>query len=431
LQLRDEHVAPKVAWSIFGLVLLVAVVRSPYLLVQGRFWAEEGSLHFQHMLDRAAPGDLFYVQTRTGYYNAFANISTWFASVAPILYAPLVTAWLSLGLLATVVAVALFWPSELLPNAGAKIAAAGLLVVGTLAEPEAWLNTINAQVYLAVLTLLLLFTPVATVSRGRFVLSALMLAVAGLSGLYSIALAPLFVVRAATERTRRRWAQAATIGVVAAIQAVVFAFSRASGELAETKVSIPGVSELVRTVGGWHIGAFVLGPARIESLMRSLEEGSWMAAAALTVVALAVAALLVALLWKAPNARVPLLLLGAFLLTELLVQFGSLEQATGRYAVMPIAILTLAAIHGAATSAHPRIALVGVGLVALVLVAGLSGFWTRQPTLLRCDDCPGWRTQVHEWQAGGPAQIDIWPYDRGDWVVQLRRDVADEADDET
>jgi hypothetical protein len=423
---RDERVPPKVAWAVLAGVVLVALARSPYLLFEGRFWAEEGSLHFQHMFDNASPGDLFFVQTRTGYYNAFANLSTWLASLAPILYAPLVTAWLSLGVLAMVAGVALFWPSELLPVAGAKIAAGVLLVVGTLAEPEVWLNTINAQTYLAVLTLLLLFTPVAELSRRRFGVSVAMLVLAGFSGLYSIALTPLFLVRAITERTRRRWVQAVTLGVVAVVQVVVFLVSRSSGELAETKVSVPGASELVRTVGGWHIGAFLLGPARVDSLMQSLEDGSWLAAAALALIAFAVVALLGLLLWRAPNVRVPLLLLGAFVLIELLVQLGSLEQATGRYVVLPIAILTLAAIHGAATCAHPRVAMVGVGLCVVVLIAGLSSFWTRQPTLLRCEDCPEWRVQVRAWEAGGSGRIDIWPYDRGEWVVQLDRDEDDE-----
>ncbi len=420
--LREERVTPGAAWSILLGTLAIAATRAPYVLLHGRFWAEEGSLHFQHMANNASPLDLFYVQTRTGYYNAFANGATWLASLVPLLYAPLVTAWLSFGVLATVVGVALFWPSELLPIAGAKIAAAVLLAVGTLAEPEAWLNTINAQTYLGILTLLLLFTPVERIGRKRFGVSLALLALACLSGLYSIALAPLFVIRAVTERGRRRWVQAATISAVAVVQIIVLVLARSSGNLADTKLSIPGPSELARTVGGWHLGAFVLGPTTIDTLMQGLEDRSWLAAFALGVTALAVAGSLLFLLWTAPNARVPLLLVGAFVLVELLVQLGSLEEATGRYAVLPIAILTLMAIHGAATSVHPWAPKVGVGLCAIVLVAGLSGFWTRQPTLLRCQGCPQWSDEVREWQAGNTTTLAIWPYDRGSWTIELHHD---------
>jgi hypothetical protein len=428
--LREERVAPKLAWPILLATLAVAATRAPYILFHGRFWAEEGSLHFQHMVENSSPSDLFYVQTRTGYYNAFANGATWLASLVPLLYAPLVTAWLSFGVLATVVGVALFWPSELLPNAGAKIAAAVLLAVGTLAEPEAWLNSINAQTYLGILTLLLLFTPVERISRRRFGVSLAFLAVACLSGLYSIALAPLFLIRALTERGPRRWMQAITISAIAVVQIIVFLLARSGGTLADTKVSIPGPSELVRTVGGWHLGAFVLGPTTIDALMRGLEDHSWLAALALGLTAIAVAGVLAFLLWTAPNARVPLLLLGAFVLIELLVQLGSLEQATGRYAVLPIAILTLMAIHGVATSVHPWVTKVGIGLGAVVLVAGLSGFWTRQPTLLRCQGCPQWSEEVREWQAGYTTTLAIWPYDRGSWTIELQHEPSQSEQDQ-
>lgn len=138
--LRGEQVPRGIRWVVLAFTVLLAASRAPYILIHGRFWAEEGTLHFAHMYGDGFPNDILYVQTRTGYYNFFANIGSWLASNVPLLYAPLVTTWLSFGVVVLVVWVAIAWPSDLLPIAGAKLAAAMLLVVGTLAHAEVWLD---------------------------------------------------------------------------------------------------------------------------------------------------------------------------------------------------------------------------------------------------------------------------------------------------
>jgi hypothetical protein len=126
------------------------------------------------------------------------------ATHVPVERAPLVTAWLSLALVIGVAWAALALPSDLLPNVGARLAAAVLLVVGPLAVPVVWLNATNAQVYLGVLAVLFLFVDVARLGRVQFPIVAVMLVLAGLSGLYAAALTPLFIALALRDRSARR-----------------------------------------------------------------------------------------------------------------------------------------------------------------------------------------------------------------------------------
>lgn len=413
-----------VSRSVLALLALLAVSRSPYALFRGRLWAEEGTVYFRHMVGSANPLGLFWVPRRAGYQNLFTNAATWSAARVPLRYAPLVTGWLSLGLLLIVVWVTLAWPSDLLPNAGARLAAATLLVVGTLARPEAWLNSVNAQVYLAILALLLLFVRVDDLRLRRFALSVALLLVAGLSGLYAVALTPLFLVCALRDHSRRRWVHAATIGAAGAIQTATIAYARLSGGFNEKRAA-PTIGEAVRSIGGVHLGGFAVGPGAISRLADDVRAGSRPATLVLAGLALALTAFLAALLWSTPHRRVPVLLVAALVLTETLVLFGSLGTgADGRYAVAPIALLTLMLVHGAATSTNRGLARAALALGAVVLVVGLSQFWTAGATTLRCDHCPEWADQVRSWQAGEIDAIQIWPYDTVEpWVLRLPQSV--------
>src|SRR5215470_16551381 len=98
-------------------LLVVAISRAPYVLTRGRFFAEEGSIYYPHMRD----GSIWYVAKSVGYIYGFLNGATWLAARVPIEHAPLVTAWLSLGLVMVVAWAALAVPSDLLPNAGARL----------------------------------------------------------------------------------------------------------------------------------------------------------------------------------------------------------------------------------------------------------------------------------------------------------------------
>jgi len=132
-----------------------------------------------------------------------------------------------------------------------------------------------------------------------------------------------------------------------------------------------------------------------------------------------VAAVLLSLLAFVPRAEVAYLLVAALVLVEALVLFRSRESATGRYAVVPIAILLLLVVH--ATTGRSQVAAGVASLLCFVtLVAGVSTFWTSQPTILRCIKCPQWSREVRAWQMGKSNRLAIWPYDgRTRWFVSL------------
>src|SRR5690349_19768048 len=240
----------------FVALLLVSFSRSPYLFIHGRFWAEEGAVHFQHMYEHGGPGGLLFVYGRSGYFDGFANAATWLAAQVSLTRAPLVTVWISFGVIVAMLWIILYWPSALLPTRDSRILAAVLMVVGTVAIPSVWLNSLEAQTYLTLVTLVLLFVHLTLLTRVRFVFGAVVIATASLSGVYAGLLAPLFVVRAVMQRSRRAIAYAAVAVVATMIQLAVVVHLHGSGQTADTKLVFRGVGTVVRSVGSYHIAGF-------------------------------------------------------------------------------------------------------------------------------------------------------------------------------
>jgi hypothetical protein len=358
------------------------------------------------MLSDDSPRSLFFVYGHSGYFDVFTNAGTWLAAQVPIARAPLVTVWLSFGVIASLLWVTLYWSSTLLPSIGARITAAVLLIVGTLAMPEAWLNTLEAQVYLALLAVLLLFVELRRLSRIQFVFGAIVLAVAGLSGVYADLLAPFFIWRAVKERTRRSIVYAAVSGVSAAIQLAVVVHLRFSGQTGGSKLGIHRPGTIARDIASYHVVGFVSGPVNAGTLHSHAQ--SFFGFGALAGGALVVIAVLGVLLARAADRRIALVLAGVFLIEELGVNIGA-GFATGRFAVVPIGILILMLVHLTFTGRN-GLQIIGVGMCAVVFVFGLSTFWTYQPSNLRCRGCPDWAQEVQRWHDGASTRLDIWPY---------------------
>ena len=280
LRAQAERVGTR-GW--FALLVLLAFLRSPWVLLNGRFWAEEGSIHFAHAHNEGGLAGLTFIDQRAGYLNLIPNVGTSLASLVPLSAAPLVTTWLAFGVLLFVLWVVLAWPSDLLPTATARLTAAGLLLFGPAAHPEVWLNTINSQTLFGVLGIVLVFVRLDELSSRHFGLGIAALLVGALSGLYTTILTPLFLWRAYRERTRRTIIQAGVITTATAFQGVIVLVSRTSGSLEESKLTIPDPAELLGTFAGLHVAPIVIGRTESEQLAANVIEpsGAWVLTVAL------------------------------------------------------------------------------------------------------------------------------------------------------
>lgn len=175
---------------------------------------------------------------------------------------------------------------------------------------------------------------------------------------------------------------------------------------------------MARGFASLHIATLLFGSAIGAALNRASH--SFERLLLWSVLALIIVLVIGALLRDTGSKHVFMSLGSAFVLEELLVNWGAESGGAGRYAVVPIAILTLALIHAAARARHMTARVISRGLCAAIFIFGLANFWTYKPEILRCIRCPRWDRQVHAYSTGVTDQLQIWPYaGKEQWTLVL------------
>ena len=206
--------------------VVLALLRVPQIALHGRFWAEEGTVYFSQALEK---GCLAYLFTPAlGYYSLVNKVACLLATVPPLEFAPLVTVYVSLVIQAVPVALVLFCGIPGLKGLGHQAVAVALLLV-VQPNQEVWLNTINGQFHLCIATGLILVSRAR--SRRGHVARLVVLAVAGLTGVLSCLLLPLYIVEWLSDRRKRRAHEVVALSVACLVQlvAVVASPSREAG----------------------------------------------------------------------------------------------------------------------------------------------------------------------------------------------------------
>jgi len=412
---RSSRVAP---WLLFGTALALVVFRAPRLLLEPRFWAEEGSIYFATAWRAPWLESVFHLHS-AGYLLLSASLpATCAARLLPLEWAPAATTAAALAVLATALAIVAFGRSYLWDSPLRRALACAVLLFAPSNLGEVWLNSTNSQVYCGVVSLCILCEDLRGASRRRVTTYALLLLGCGLSGPYTSFLLPAFGAKLALERSGGAWITGGMVAATAAVQVLAFGqvwrhealdatrFERLDWVRSATytfyqQFLIPlGARPWVRAFGD---PAAVLG-----SLAREPRAPLIVAIALLGLLG---AGLVVALAVdrdvRSPRNLLVISLASLALLTTVSAKFG---RTTGRYAVVSgIALLLLLLAHARFAAGAPlwRPAL-AAGLLAWALAVGALDY--RRDEAFRCPgECPRWRAEVARWRAEPGYAPQIWP----------------------
>ena len=196
------------------------VLRDPSLFTAPRFFAEEGVFYFRN----AATGDAWAAlsQTPKGYLSLFANVAAYLAALAPLQTAPLVTTLFATAVQLAILAFVIWGPLPFLRSTGARLLL-GLALLHIGQADAIWLNSISLHARLPVLTLLVLVDRREHISRTHTLGTVCLLLLAGLEGVTSCVLVPLFAWRWWRSRSRLHGLQLAALGAAAALQLALVA----------------------------------------------------------------------------------------------------------------------------------------------------------------------------------------------------------------
>jgi len=423
--MMSDSVSPRLPSSsrvvsglLFVMALALVVLRAPQLLIEPRFWAEEGSVYFA-VAQRAPLLDSLFHLHKAGYLLLSTSLPATFAArLLPIEWAPAVTTWAAFGVLAAALAIVAFGRSYLWDSPLRRAVACAILLLAPSNLGEVWLNSTNSQVYCGVVSLLILCEDLRGASRRRIAAYALLLLGCGLSGPYTSFLFPAFGAKLWLERSRGAWVGSGVVAGAAAVQALAFGFLWNQDAVDAARFQqIDWVRSATYTfyqqflvpLGGRPLVQTLGDPLAVLSSLAREPRAPVIVAIALAGVLGAglVVALLVDRDPRSPRNLLVIALASLALLTTVSARFG---RTTGRYAVVSgIALLLLLLAHARFAAGAPlwRPAL-AAGLLSWALAVGALGY--RHDEAFRCPEpCPRWPDELARWRAEPGYAPQIWP----------------------
>jgi hypothetical protein len=401
-----------VALVLYGFVL---VLRAPWVLVMGRFWAEEASVYLAYAWNHSFLDALTAPQL--GYYNLVANVGAVFAARVPLESAPHFTTTLALFVQLIPAAAVLFLRIPALATPLRKGAALLLLLV-VPANPEVYLITVNSQCVLCAAAGIVLISE-AGGRADRFGKWAV-LGLAGLSGVATTFLAPLFWVQWWLERRRDRLTQACIVSVCALLQFIFI-----SRGLAQDQRHMRFNSTALVGATYAKFIAMPLAPTRpvnrhLAQLRQAAEETGTLPGWLWFVTATAAAAFIV-VCWRSGNRTAMLLAVATIWVTVL--SFCGSRDATAdqkllghitsaiRYYYAPQFFFLLALLTSLGPDSRLPLVLKTVGAVWLgaALLMGLVNFACGPVDWPIIFSGPPWAAQVQQWRNDPSKPLSVWP----------------------
>ena len=426
--LHPRRVARRNA-ALFVALVTLSASRSPYVVLSGRFWAEEG--RFFPAIDEASGlAGLLFVQSEAGYFTFLTNLVVLVATWFPLEIAPLITAWSSIAVVAAI-GVVLHHHLAGHPAAvtdpylrAAALIAPFVLVAGPASYPETWANSINLLHYLPILSFILVAAyPVSEGHTGRSRLAAPL--ILGISSPYSAVVgllewkAPGGIARG----PQRVAAIGATAGFLVQVGVFVERLSRDS-IIDERSLSLTPfrVAENI----AYALSSTTVGQEEVLGFIASIE--SWVSAPVLAYVATtALSTVVFAMLLSGSDPMLRLLVAASFGGVILLVTVAAFQGVgRGRYTVASAGILVVATFlalfgaTGAERSVPRRTRVAGAVLIGMFLFVTVADHWTMErEAFLVCDGCPDWRSEVARARQdpSGRTEIGIWPYP--EWTMEI------------
>ncbi len=412
------------------LVVYAALVfmRTPEIVVDGRFWAEEGSIYFTRALDSGFWKALF--APHPGYYMLFPSVATsWAAHFVSLENAPRVTVGVAFLVQMLAPALILWSPIEPLQDLRYRIGALAVLLFAVPSQ-EIWLTTTNSQSFMAVCAALVLIS--APARGGVRVFHLIVVVLAGLSGITPTFLAPFFWLRALQERSRTRVLQASLLTLCVAIQLSLYFVAPLYGFAA---VGHGGRRHLVFNPWVVSHAVFVkdllfpfLGAQRTEAIAVPLRQAVLEQRPSMAVLVLLLA-------WAAANGLLAFrsrlwearLLVAVALFVVVLGCAGSVEavefgwhsahistMGASRYYYGPNALLALALLVMSARQSFlsSQLKALLLAVVVWIIAVGHSDYMYNRVYL----GGPNWQREVAAWRDGQAQDLSVWP---ADWKVRV------------
>jgi len=400
---------------LFFVLLLIIFYRSPYILLHGRFMAEEGSTYFANAYKYGFYYSFFFVDYASGYLNLWANISGIIANIFTLKLAPLISNYLALVPKLLIFYFILYKDSYLIDKFQYKLLLCLLILLSPFNVPEIWLNSINSQIFFCILSFLVVFNK--NEKKDINYLNLLIILLAGFTGVYTCVLLPIFFFKYLKFKTLQDKYNLIILIFCTISQFILVVFSKLSSALYEGKLHAVDISLIYSYFYNVPVKAF-LGRNLSQFIFYNLNNNVQLALFLICILSLLIAAYLIYYFKKNKkvfnrNKFIFNSLLYSFFSISLLVLIGGVgEYVGGRYAVLPSFYLITLALCLAIITNNLNLK---IFLHLILFISILSGAYefknnNKYKKYLICMDCPNWSSEVEKFDKNNNYEMKIWPY---------------------
>ena len=393
--------------------IFLSFYKSPYIFLNGRFIAEEGSFWFRNSYILGPLHGLTQVFWGSGYFNIWANLASTFATFVPIEYAPLVTVYFAFSVKLYLFIYIIYSQSNFIVSNFDKFIISTVILLSPPMVAEVWLNTLTSQVYFMIISILIFFQKDIKESFfNKF--SPFFLFISGLTSLLPCTLAPFFFYKYINNKTKFNLFNLISILITSSFQCVIFIYSKIqhTSLVGENIRFIFSIDKGINYIYNVVVKSF-LGKELSQSLFSNIFNFINFHYLVLLIIFILLLGF-VTIYKKFKYDKILMLLISFFILESLFAFYGAKSnQVQGRFALIPGILLIFIAyrLFQITGSLYRAFFLI---LVSVSLLAGSYEYKTRNlyPHFLLCMDCPNWKNEISKWKDDNNYKLKIWDYPR-------------------
>ena len=428
-KLKENFKIYKIETLVLILIIFASFYRSPFIFLNGRFIGEEATHHFLFALNNGFIENLFYFIPFAGYFNFVPNILTGVATYLPLELAPFSTVYGSFLILINLQILCLYYNSYFLDTKFKKIFVSLLLFISPPFVPEIWLNSLNCQIYLCLVAILILFIKNEKKKINYYFHANIFLAC--FSGIYSCVLMPLFLVRYYYKKTKYDLINGVIIVFATLIQLSIITYSKFANSLLESKLEIALNFDMFINFIYNNLSKPLFGRQTTHWIYENMNFFSFSISEISLLILSFILIFLIYFIFnrkltsKFKNDYILSSLTLIFILLSVVIFIGSTgTHLGGRYAVLPGILFLLILFRLFTFSETKLMKFFFIFILGISLLSGIYEF--RPPTknvkhqyikFLDCVNCPIWSEEVKKWREDEKYVIGIWPYPRKQFLL--------------
>ena len=392
-------------------LILLIFYRSPYIFLNGRFIAEEGSWWFSNVFANGPLSGLFYIYWGSSYFNFWANISSVLAYFFPLEMAPLITVYMALIVKFYMFLYIFYSQSKFLKNNFDKSIISLILLLAPTMTSTIWLNTLVSQVYFSIIVILIFFQKENSSSFiDKF--SNVILFIAGMTSILACFFTPFFLYKYFKNKNKYYFFRFISSFVPFVFQLIIFVYSNFTNLTDENRFFL-SINKLVNFLYNVPIKS-IFGTDLSKIIFYDFLNSNMIIAVLCVLIVLILLSYVTYNILKEYKDEVLLYLIIFFIFQSIFAIYSSkYDQVQGRYAVIPSVLFLLFIYRLFQINRNFKI------IFFIMIISSISlGFFeyrinNKYPQLLNClDNCPIWKEEVDKWRLNNDYVLKIWDYPR-------------------